>query len=289
MGDLRANETPWVDKALRPVWGRVEAAAPKRAWLPKSDSGSSKKMKVVEYGCGHYGCVMPTEDDEIVFKLTSDLTEAQFVAAALKIGDQPDGLVRYEAIYELPGVSHRGRPLFIIWREAATHVGLPIIYPGEKYDYERNALRLLGRFLDQFKQAAADVRERLKSGDMEQKLREAERHKQHAWEATMEFDWERAHSNEVQRALSHLRGSDRLALGLAICRSLTEVMGNTYGSDLIGDTLGFYLERGILLADVHRYNVGTTPRSGKTYVITDPGHAVFLDPKLAYTRIPWLP
>jgi len=46
---------------------------------------------------------------------------------------------------------------------------------------------------------------------------------------------------------------------------------------LVGQALDFYLERGLLLADVHANNVGEVTRDGyhgPILVITDPGHLV---------------
>jgi len=62
-----------------------------------------------EFGCGHYGCVFPTTVDNMVFKLTSDASEAAFVATALKLPDWPDGMIRYHRIVELSGEKHRRR------------------------------------------------------------------------------------------------------------------------------------------------------------------------------------
>lgn len=53
-------------------------------------------------------------------------------------------------------------------------------------------------------------------------------------------------------------------------------------SQQVGAALAFYLDNDILLADVHPNNVGTVKRDDEydeqtLWVITDPGHAVFLD------------
>lgn len=298
---MSLSKTPWVDRAMSTVWDRIAAAAPQASWVPQhtragARGGKSGKVQVAELGCGHYGCVMPTDDDGIVCKLTSDATEAVFVAAALSLGEIPEGLVSYKRIYAIPG-AHRGRPLFVLWREAATVVGLTDVMQRagataahRNYaEYEVNALHLLGRFLQHFKTAASDVRDRLKGADPDGSLEQARRSREWAWEAAMEFDWERDTSREILTRLTHSQGPTRLALGLAICEQLVEHMENTYGCDMIGGALGHYLERGILLADVHGNNVGLTERSGKICVITDPGHAVPLDRKWSNVHVPELP
>jgi hypothetical protein len=69
---------------------------------------------------------------------------------------------------------------------------------------------------------------------------------------------------------------------------MTELMQNTDGSDLIGSALRYYLEQGLLLADVHANNVGKVERTSG-WVITDPGHAVPLEQRWAVVNVPGLP
>ena len=72
-------------------------------------------------------------------------------------------------------------------------------------------------------------------------------------------------------------------------------MENTNHASEVGAALGFYLNEGILLADVHRQNIGQVTRADSDYgpqtytVITDPGHAVPLDRKWANVQVPELP
>ena len=56
----------------------------------------------------------------------------------------------------------------------------------------------------------------------------------------------------------------------------------------------FYLDKGILLADVHTNNVGVieyrdeyADRHSTTWAITDPGHAVFLTTKFGENNFPF--
>jgi len=60
---------------------------------------------------------------------------------------------------------------------------------------------------------------------------------------------------------------------------------------LIGGALRFYLSRGMLLADVHRNNIGEVVPKGYSdweLVITDPGHMVPLDRKWLDVKVPQL-
>ena len=113
------GKTAWVDRHLGLAWERVRAAVPKEDWLPQViDEGGVAKTSFTEYGCGHYGCVMPTYDDGVVMKLTSDETEAYFVAAALSMNDPNawNGLTEYYAIY-LSEKLDRGPAIYVsdVW------------------------------------------------------------------------------------------------------------------------------------------------------------------------------
>lgn len=288
---MNLSKTPWVDRSMKTVWERVVAASPKPSWAPRLLPG--KKFSLEEYGCGHYGCVFPTSDPEVVCKLTSDPTEAFFVAAAMSIGTFPEGIVRYYGIYQIPGATHRGRPLFVLWREAATEVGkvLQRTFWGDPADlsaselYEFRAKESLKRRLDLFKNNAHWVRERLKrSRDPFTTVEEASRLKDWAWE------WRTA-SEQERRAAPYPSGVVRsIAIDLVALDQIAVEMENEYLADQIGGAFKFYLDEGLLLADVHAGNVGLVKgRVGKTPVITDPGHAVPLDRKWANVQVPELP
>jgi hypothetical protein len=65
----------------------------------------------------------------------------------------------------------------------------------------------------------------------------------------------------------------------------------TGAAPLVGPALGFYLQHGILLADVHFGNLGEIVLPGSTkweLVITDPGHMVPLDKKWLHVKVPQL-
>lgn len=320
MTDL--GKTPWVDRTASAVWSRIVAAAPKPAWVPKHTTvpvrGKPARVTVEEYGCGHYGCVMPTDDPEVVCKITSDVTEAVFVAAALSLGfgEETEGIVRYHAVYELPN-EHRGRKTFLLWREAATAVGLPtrmrreahrdlIVAPGGvmKYvdrhveaegvfsDYEIRRIENLRRYLGLFKDFAAAVRDSLKrSDDPFALLAEAKKHEDAAWDYVSGIDLDRVQGSVAVRVLgggTGLKGAHRVAVALRACAVVAELMQNTDGCDLIGSALRFYLEKGLLLADVHANNVGKVERTSG-WVITDPGHAVPLEERWRTVTVRDLP
>ena len=72
-------------------------------------------------GCGNYGCVYPTESDDVVLKITSDSDESRFVIASMSLKEWPEGLVQYYQIVFLSG--DYKFPIFGLWRENALDVG----------------------------------------------------------------------------------------------------------------------------------------------------------------------
>jgi hypothetical protein len=80
------------------------------------------------------------------------------------------------------------------------------------------------------------------------------------------------------------------------CASIAEVMEHTAENSTIGEALAFYLEHGILLADVHANNVGVATRPPDDdyddyhamNVITDPGHMVPLQRRWLEIKVPSL-
>lgn len=276
--------TPWVDNALNSVWDRIVAAAPSPDWVPLH-STKGKKLVMQELGCGSYGCVMPTSDPAVVIKVTSDMTEAAFVAASMTLGPpagawEDAGIVRYYAVYRLPG-THKGRPMFVLWREAATEVGLS--WDSTKRDYERWSRVVLYNLLDHYKQFAGVVREAHKKGML---LPENISKFQSAIlkiEAIPESD---SYFKDVMRQ-TPVQG--RVGTALAALHLIEDTMENTAICDAIGQALAFYRTQGLLLSDVHHQNVGLVPRMQKTWVITDPGHAVPLNPKYETVAIEDLP
>jgi hypothetical protein len=288
--------TPWVDRTASSVWSRIVAASPKPEWVPKHTTKRGGKVTVEEFGCGHYGCVMPTSDDAVVCKITSDATEAVFVAAAMRLGfgEETEGIVRYHGVYELPG-EHRGRKTFVIWREAATVVGLSgwdVGVPAARRDYEQGRVASLARYLILFKDFAAAARDSLKrSADPFALLAEAKRYEDAAWDYVSGIDLDRVQGSVAARVLgggTGLKGAHRIAVALRACDTIAELMQNTDGCDLIGSALRYYLGEGILLADVHGSNVGKVERTSG-WVITDPGHAVGLEERWRGVSVPVLP
>lgn len=114
----------WVTRVLAKAYETVAGRVPP-AWLPKlSDVKADRgivRAKMREYGCGVYGCVLPTLDSAVVLKLTTDDTEAQF-AEQLADSLVAPVCVEYHTVLRL-ATKHQGRTVYLLWRESADNVG----------------------------------------------------------------------------------------------------------------------------------------------------------------------
>jgi hypothetical protein len=72
-------------------------------------------------GCGAYGCVMGALDPDVVLKVTTDVTEAEFAAHRAATLSVPV-TVGYYSVLAL-AERHAGVPVYVLWREAAADVG----------------------------------------------------------------------------------------------------------------------------------------------------------------------
>jgi hypothetical protein len=274
----RLRNPPWVDAALTKNWAKLEKlVGPK--WMPvdtmqpRQSGAWQEGEKYWEYGSGHYGTVFPTHDPHVVLKITSDPSEAELVAFTVDAARRekhgmPEGLVRYHRIFQLPG-SYRSRPIYIIWREAARVVGLAS-FTAMRVDQrtKREGQAYITRFWD----AAARVRDFLKTRPvslLEEYARLAD-----------ESDLPDLYAmGDVK--LNQLDAHRRYGTAYAALPTLAELIANTDGVYLIGKTFEYYLDHGVVLADVHLNNIGLVEREGYrdlVLVITDPGHAVFTRP-----------
>lgn len=293
MVDARPNP-PWVNRLFTEWWDRIETRVG-RPMMPVEATGSGgRKRYVEEYGCGHYGCVMPTGTSGIVVKLTTDALEAHFVAAALRIGHFPEGIVKYDRIYRLSNAQHRNRSVYVLWREEAHDVGsVPLSrwhrrsgwFTALDESQQRDVLQFANR-LGAFQTWARIFKEsfdRAESPKVYAQLAEW-----HSWAM------DRVSLDDVEEAERYgepmrqprlplrFKGGQRMAIALRGCEILAEMMANEPEGYLVGQALEFYMDHGLLLADVHLGNIGRVTRADygdPILAITDPGHAVPLEPR----------
>lgn len=124
MPELKTNP-PWVTNALADAFDSLSSQVPPE-WLPKLNNarGGPKNTFVAElreYGCGAYGCVLPTLDAGVVLKVTTDETESEFAAELAADLVAPICVHYYMAVSLAAG--HEKRPIYLLWREAADDVG----------------------------------------------------------------------------------------------------------------------------------------------------------------------
>ena len=287
---MLADAPPWTRKFLTVNWDAIQRGSmPGGEWMPVEASGSTPKHRLVDaLGCGHYGCVFSTNTPGLVMKISSDPSEAAFVKAAVKLGEWPVGIVRYQAVLDLPG-THKNRPVFIIWREEAFGIGkihdttgwIEPMY-GEPPRQDAHARREFESYHKAYSFAARYVRETSLKPTWLKRLAEAKQYEQWASSNVIWEDGLPSQSRGMHPAFTRYGASQRLAAALRICAICFELMENTNYAHEVGAALAFYLDQGILLADVHMQNIGQVTREDSDYgpqtytVITDPGHAVFL-------------
>jgi len=94
-------------------------------WLPRitnvRHTGDMLTGHVPEYGCGAYGCVFPTLDPNVVLKVTEDDTEAEFAGNWSARIAKPITVIYHDVLAIDP--SFTKYPTYLMWREAAAHVG----------------------------------------------------------------------------------------------------------------------------------------------------------------------
>jgi hypothetical protein len=276
------HNPPWANRLIAKNWSRISEVG-NQSWMPReTDASTPRKRSFAELGCGHYGCVFATSEPGIVFKISTDPSEVEFVKAAMQIGDWPNGIVRYHAILDIKG-AHRKRPAFVVWREEAFDVGnvtRPTDLPGGLGDDPRARAEWM-RYHKAYRFAATYVRDTSLKPTWGKRLKEARSYERWAWNNVI---WEDGLPNEIlgqHPTFTRYRTAQRLAAALRICHITFELMEHTNFAPDVGAALGFYLDHGILLADVHMNNVGHVTRRDdygehELIVITDPGHAVFL-------------
>lgn len=256
----------------------LDQLADHKAELAKLEKKKPKGYE--EYGCGHYGCVMSTGTPGLVFKITTDATEAAFIAAYLSWPKhtRPNGIVRYHRLLAIRSASHLKRPVFLLWRDEANHLGSDGISRWIRTEVKENSrqyysesLRRTTKSLETCLTAARDIRKLvLKKPDAQERLQKAMDLRADAWELGARA----AFGKPPMKLAFHLQKFEEAAtemenepMGIEIGRALRECL----------------TEHGLLLADVHLNNIGMVATKevidnvGNVPIITDPGHAIAID------------
>lgn len=289
MADLIPNP-PWADRVLERNWEALRAFVGDDLLPVEQQTDTSTREWRELASCGHYGCVYSTHTPGVVFKLTSDLTEAEFVAYAMKLGEWPAGMVRYHQIAAL-GVwpSARGKDpkdheLFALWREEAFDIGAALrrSEAGKTPPQEEELLD----WIDKYLHLARPVWEWIVRENDASKAFVRQVDKRRAWaEETVQRAKTFAGAMGVAR-----EEADKTAMHIAVCRAMAKIMGQLDYGATVGDAFSFYLDRGVIFADVHANNIGTVRRgANEILAITDPGRAAPVDTRAIRPAIPALP
>ncbi len=114
----------WLTRAMAVSYEDLERMAPPQ-WMPRLEAVRSKGKKlqasVKEYGCGAYGCVVPTLDDGVVLKATTDASEVEFATKMAASLVAPVCVHYFMAV--ATDARWRGDPVTLLWRESADQVG----------------------------------------------------------------------------------------------------------------------------------------------------------------------
>lgn len=213
-------------------------------------------------GCGSYGCVYATGDPRWVFKVTTDKSEAHFIALLEHLSLAFPGVAAYGGVYLLPGGA---RPTYALWREAATVIGLGAV---AAWIEARPELRL-----DQYALGASELLLYAVLTIGRDMFSIAER-----WaEQSKSYLVERAYALFTSGRLTAPAGSGKLGSYLGLLQAYEGACRKMQRDPLlrlVGRSLLDLLQRGITLNDLHANNVGLTARSTPFLVITDPGHVI---------------
>jgi hypothetical protein len=227
---------------------------------------------------------MPTGTPGMVFKITTDQTEANFVAAYLSLQkhQRPVGIIPYYRILAAAGTSVKRRPVFFIWRAEACHVGWNKIEsyydtaPSAQRAYYERSLHKTEMCIRRCLQAAATVRKFvLRKKNPMDLLARAQSRLDAVWRMdSPPFDLPGKIAWELNRFVFSAEEMSSEPTGDYIGRGMLESLRDC----------------GILLADVHLNNVGMPTGDlleeiGATPIITDPGHAIAMDNRYASVRI----
>jgi len=281
-------------------WDAIVASA-EAGPLPVETGGVMEEL-----GCGAYGCVLATGDPGTVLKITTDGSEAFFAQGAMELaraeGIWPPGIVEYYTALALPE-KFEHRPVFLVWREEAFNVGV-LGAAGKRVRQYKNTAgpKSVGAFvalLYDFLAHAGNV------FDLMLAWPEREPLVRRLWERVQEAaPPERPFVSLDIMDLDHptnaefLALTDRLAWEVHRLYQVSEMMTKLVLGSSVGTALRYYLDKGMVLSDVHPGNVGEVGDDWDEatgdyadpddwdFAITDPGNMVVISPQWLGLDVP---
>ena len=275
----------WTDYVLNVQWDEMERAVGS-SMMPSPKQVEEGLKRFAELGCGRYGCVFGTQSRNLVLKLTADPSEAAFVAAAIKIGHWPDGIVRYKRVFALPdelAATLGGNNIWAIWREAAVEVGLDHPAP--------QITRACGSVLRSYEPLSLMIEVATDFDNTFRGIEDKEEALRHVSEMLEECNWDpfcimKRYSGYVDVDSAHVE----LAKAASIYVTSANNLGATKCMRPVGESVIFYASHGMMMGDLNLGNIGLVRRGKRAVmVITDPGVMLPLRPdrlKVAIDRLP---
>lgn len=224
------------------------------------------------YGCGAWGCVYPTKNKDVVLKLTLDYHEALYASATHYFGESPEGISKHYAVAQTSSRLYK-KPVFAIWRES-------VYLPGKAYEWYPGVDRsIVARFIKTLH--ACSHFSLVAHASCERGVTALSKSVPPMPTSTKDIETMDAAAETSSGArffCEGMRGGRRLAFALSAFRRYAEIGAKEGFASTIFEALIWYLERGVVLADVHSGNVGIARRGDADVpVIFDPGHACIID------------
>ena len=297
LGEL--GKTSWVDATMADVLRDLQHAVPQEL-LPLTLEEVSR-YSVQEFGCGAYGCVMPTRTKNLVLKLTGDPTEAIFAGVAMKLAERegwPDGIVRYHRALELPlegpiepeGEDYEYQRLFLLWRDEVKDPGF--LSSKRRLSSAESAARdgmlqymlVIDQFYEVLPRSQAGQRALLTHAGAPRLSAEVD-----AFVLPRLERGEQPHEIAAQAAsiADDARQQPLAAAVILACArmSLVATLDSPVGAPAAGAAL-YYFDQGLLLSDLHTGNLARSVAPPHHAVISDPGVVVALDKRYFGAEFP---
>mgnify|MGYP001180505059 CR=1 FL=1 len=261
--DLGPRKNPaWSNAAVTRRWNAIERVVGKKHMPLRSGA------KLKEYGVGRYGVALPTVTKGVVLKVTTDESEALVASWLAAQPKPPKGVVRYLHVLKVPQ-EHRGRTVYLLWREEASFVGAVGLWARSKG--LRDAWKIEDGLLEQTTSTAQSlVRRILTHPEETRRFREA---------ATRGY--KRAMALPKNKMVARFFALQKMKPGKGDDTTVERVLLGarilTHGKVLpdVGRAMLESFRRGVFLSDVHTGNVGVAHRGkADVVVVTDPGNAI---------------
>jgi hypothetical protein len=289
----RLNQESWGSQDLMPVCLQEIKTKQETLFGEEEQSVDCEKLSEVLGPCGHYGCVWSTNRPGIVFKVTTDQTEALFIALLKYLEENknfkiPPGITNYLGVFKLKGryETYETRPVYCLWRQEAFDVGEDLDIDGnvKSIKWEFPLAQKFSQDFDysSFHRIVFDMLTNLntwRSYGYQVMVRLRELRKELG--KTKYYEWlDESFEDTVEDSDNQLGWEMREARAAA-----ERLTVNPFGN-LVGEALLSFYEQKILVVDIHAGNLGHVQDRKGLPVITDPGFAILLTSEYRDIQVP---